>query len=160
MAESPAHEWICQRIVEGSPLAMIFADRDGIIRLWNAGAEAMFGYEAGEVLGHTMDFMIPERHRARHWEGYGRTMATGITKYGRQTLAVPAIVKDGRRISIEFNIVLLHDINGKVLGAAAMIQDVTLRWERDKALRERLAAAEAKLQDLTSNLKPETAEQK
>jgi PAS domain S-box-containing protein len=160
MAEAPAHEWICQRIVEGSPLAVIFADRDGIIRLWNAGAEAMFGYQAGEVLGHTMDFMIPERHRPRHWEGYGRTMATGITKYGRQTLAVPAIVKDGRRISIEFNIALLHDINGKVLGAAAMIQDVTLRWERDKALRERLAAAEAKLQDLTSNLKLETAEQK
>jgi PAS domain S-box-containing protein len=160
MTTAPAREWICQRIVEEAPLAMIFADRDGAIRLWNAGAEAMFGYQAGEVLGQTMDFIIPERHRARHWEGYRRTMATGITKYGHQVLAVPAIVKGGGRISIEFNIALLRAPTGEILGAAAMIQDVTARWERDKALRERLSAAEAKLKEIMSNLKPEAARQK
>jgi PAS domain S-box-containing protein len=134
-------------MVEESPIAMIFADPEGVIRLWNSGAEVMFGYHAEEVLGQTMDFLIPERHRARHWEGYRRTMETGITKYGRQILAVPALAKDGRRISIEFNIALLRAPTGEVLGAAAMIQDVTARWERDKALRERLAATEAKLQE-------------
>lgn len=134
-------------MVEESPIAMIFADREGVIRLWNSGAEVMFGYHAEEVLGQTMDFLIPERHRARHWEGYRRTIETGITRYGRQILAVPALAKEGRRISIEFNIALLRAPTGEVLGAAAMIQDVTARWERDKALRERLAAAEAKLQE-------------
>jgi PAS domain S-box-containing protein len=160
MTPAPTHEWICRRMVEDSPIAMIFADRDGIIRLWNSGAEAMFGYQAAEVLGQTMDFMIPERHRARHWEGYRRTMATGTTKYGRQVLAVPAVAKGGRRVSIEFNVALLRAPTGEVLGAAAMIQDVTARWERDKALRERLMAAEAKLQEIskTSNAKLEAAE--
>ncbi len=148
MTLARTHEWICQRIVEESPIAIVFADRDGVIRLWNSGAEAMFGYQAEEVLGQTMDFIIPERHRAKHWEGYGRTMETGSTKYGEQVLAVPAIMKGGGRISIEFNIALLRAPTGEVLGAAATIQDVTARWERDKALRERLAAAEAKLQEI------------
>jgi PAS domain S-box-containing protein len=143
-----AHERLCQQIVEESPIAIIFADRDGVIRLWNSGAEAIFGYQTEEVLGQTVDFMIPERHRAKHWEGYRRTIATGTTKYGRQILAVPAIAKGGRRISIEFNIALLRAPTGEVLGAAATIQDVTARWERDKALRERLTAAEAQLQEI------------
>ncbi len=142
-------------MVEESPIAMIFADRDGVIRLWNRGAEAMFGYQAEEVLGQTLDFLIPERHRARHWEGYQRTMETGTTKYGHQVLAVPAISKGGRRISIEFNVALLRASTGEMLGAAAMIQDVTARWERDKALRQRLTAAEAKLQEIGKPREPE-----
>jgi PAS domain S-box-containing protein len=140
-----AYEQLCQRIVEESPIGIIFADRNGIIRLWNSGAEALFGYQTEEVLGQTVDFMIPERHRARHWEGYRRAMETGITKYGRQVLAVPAIAKGGRRISIEFNVALLRAPTGEVVGAAATIQDVTARWERDKVLKARLTAAEAQL---------------
>jgi PAS domain S-box-containing protein len=140
-----AYEQLCQRIVEESPIGIIFADRNGIIRLWNSGAEALFGYQTEEVLGQTVDFMIPERHRARHWEGYRRAMETGITEYGRQVLAVPAIAKGGRRISIEFNVALLRAPTGEVVGAAATIQDVTARWERDKVLKARLTAAEAQL---------------
>jgi PAS domain S-box-containing protein len=88
---------------------------------------------------------IPEKHRPRHWEGYDRVMATGVTKYGRNLLAVPALTKDGRRISIEFNVVLLKDAEGRVLGIAATMRDVTARWERDKALRARQAELEARL---------------
>jgi PAS domain S-box-containing protein len=139
-------DWLCSRIVEATPLAIVFADRDGLVRLWNRGAEAMFGYGAEEVLGRSMDFMIPDRHRQQHWEGYARVMQSGVTKYGHQVLAVPAIVNGGRRISIEFNVALLRSAAGDVIGAAATIQDVTERWERDKQLRARLAAAEAKHQ--------------
>jgi PAS domain S-box-containing protein len=89
--------------------------------------------------------IIPEKHRARHWEGYFHVMETGLTKYGQNVLAVPALTKDGRRISVEFNIALLKAADGQILGAAASIQDVTARWERDKALRARLAELEAKL---------------
>ncbi len=161
MTLSLTREQLCQRIVDESAIAIIFADREGVIRLWNSGAESMFGYQAGEVLGQTMDFIIPERHRAKHWEGFRRTMETGITKYGRQVLAVPAIAKDGRRISIEFNVALLRAPTGEVLGAAATIQDVTARWERDKALRERLTLAEAKVKEMaTANPKPEALEKK
>jgi PAS domain S-box-containing protein len=125
-------------------LAIIFGDRDGHIRLWNKGAEEMFGWTATEALGQSMDMIIPEKHRARHWEGYDRVMNTGETKYGTNLLAVPALTKDGRRISIEFNIALLRTPSGEILGAAATIQNVTTRWERDKELHARLAAAEAK----------------
>ena len=142
------HEGLCQRIVEDSQAAIIFADRDGTIRLWNAGAEAMFGYSAKEAHGQNLDLIIPERQRPRHWEGYLRVMATGATKYGKEPLAVPAMTKDGRRISVEFSIALLRGPSGEMLGAAAIMMDVTARWQKQKELRERLAALEAKLQQV------------
>jgi|SRR5579859_8042231 len=145
MNDFPAHQWLCEKIVEQSPAAIIVGDREGIMRLWNAGAEAIFGWSAEEVLGKSMDMIIPEKHRPRHWEGYDRVMASGVTKYGTSVLAVPALTKDGRRISVEFNVVLLKDADGRVLGIAATMQDVTARWERDKALHARLADAEGKL---------------
>jgi len=144
MSDVPSHQWLCETIVDQSSVAIVFGDRQGIVRLWNAGAEAMFGWTAAEAVGKSMDLIIPEKHRARHWEGYDNVMESGVTKYGRSVLAVPALTKDGRRISIEFNVVLVKDADGKVLGVAATMQDVTARWERDKALRARLAELEGK----------------
>jgi PAS domain S-box-containing protein len=144
MTETADHGWLYQRIVEDSPIAILFADRDGKIRLWNAGAEALFGYPAQEALGQSLDLIVPERQRNRHWEGWARVMASGVTKYGSDPLAVPAMRKDGSRISIEFNIVLLRAPAGELLGAAAMIQDVTARWQQQKEMKARLAALEAK----------------
>ena len=141
----PSHESLCEGIVEQSPIAIIVGDREGIVRLWNAGAQTMFGWSAEEAIGKSMDMIIPEKHRPRHWEGYDRVMGTRVTKYGRNLLAVPALTKDGRRISIEFNVVLLKDAEERVLGIAATMQDVTARWERDKTLRAHLAELEAKL---------------
>lgn len=137
--------WIYREIVERAPDAIIFADGDGIIHLWNEGAEAIFGYRAEEAIGQTLDIIIPERLRARHWEGYRKVMATGVTKYGREFLAVPGIRKDGTRISLEFTIILLRDETGALLGPAAILRDVTARWQQEKALRERLAALEAQV---------------
>jgi PAS domain S-box-containing protein len=133
-----------QRIVEDSPIAILFADREGKIRFWNSGAEVLFGYEAHEAIGQSLDLIVPEKQRARHWEGWTRVMATGVTKYGRDALAVPATRKDGTRISIEFHVVLVRSASGELQGAAAMVQDVTARWQREKELRSRLAAIEAK----------------
>jgi PAS domain S-box-containing protein len=144
MTETVDHGWMYQRIVEDSPIAILFADRDGKIRFWNAGAEAMFGYTAEEALGQSLDLIVPERQRARHWEGWARVMASGVTKYGRDALAVPATRKDGSRISIEFNIVLLRAPTGELLGAAAMVQDVTARWQQQKEMNARIAGLEAK----------------
>jgi len=138
------HEWLCQQIVEGTQEAIIFADRDGKIRLWNAGAEALFGYQAEEAMGQGLDLIIPERLRGRHWEGYHKVIGTGVTRYGKELLAVPAVRKDGTRISLEFSVVLLRDEAGEPLGIAALIRDVTARWQQEKALKERLAALEAK----------------
>jgi PAS domain S-box-containing protein len=124
-----------QRIVEEMPEAVIVSDRTGVIILWNRGAETMFGHSAAEAVGQSLDLIIPDRFRARHWEGYQTVMSTGVTRYGQELLAVPAIRKDGRRISIEFSITLLRDDNGAPAGAAAIIRDVTARWEREHAAR-------------------------
>ena len=124
--------------------AIIFADREGVIRLWNRGAEELFGYTAAEALGQSLDLIIPERFRARHWEGYRRVMATGTTRYGRELLAVPGMRRDGTRLSLEFTLTLLRDTEGTVLGAGAILRDVTARWEEMRALRERLAALEGR----------------
>ncbi len=148
MTPTYSHEWLCQRIVEDAQVAIICADREGIIRLWNSGAEVLFGYSASEAAGKTLDLIVPERHRVRHWEGYRRVMATGVTKYGRELLAVPAVTKDGRRLSIEFSIALLHAPTGEMVGAAAIMQDVTARWQKQKEMKERLAALEAKLEQV------------
>jgi PAS domain S-box-containing protein len=141
---TPTDDWLYRHIVEDSRVAVIYGDAAGVMRLWNKGAEEIFGWTAEEALGRSMNLLIPEKHRATHWEGYRRVMKTGVSKYGNTVLAVPAMTKDGRRVSIEFSVVLLKAPDGGVVGIAAILQDVTQRWERDRALRQRLAGAEAK----------------
>jgi len=135
-------EWLCSQIVHGTQDAIIFADHEGLIVLWNSGAERIFGYSAPEALGQTLDLIIPEKLRARHWDGYRKVMATGLTRYGQELLAVPATRKNGSRISIEFSIALLRSPAGELLGSAAIIRDVTARWEKEKELKDRLRALE------------------
>ena len=136
-------EWLSQQIVQHAPDAIIMADRDGIIRLWNGGARAVFGYPAEETVGQSLDLIIPERLRDRHWNGFRKVMETGVTRYGRELLRVPAIRKDEVRISVEFSVALLRDPEGKILGVAAIMRDVTEHWAEQKELRRRLAELEA-----------------
>ena len=142
------NEAIYRNIVEGSPDAIILGDPEGIIRLWSAGAETIFGYTAQEAIGQSMDIIIPDRLRARHWDGYNKTMITGTSRYGAgDLLAVPAIRKDGSSISIEFTIQMLKDADGHILGPVAIIRDVTKRFKRDKELAKRLKELEAKVKE-------------
>jgi PAS domain S-box-containing protein len=129
-------------IVSASADAVVAADRSGIIRLWNPGAERIFGHRAGEAVGQSLDLIIPERLRTAHWEGWWRVVETGRSRYGDgDLLSVPAIHKDGERISVEFTIVPLKDEIGRMVGMAALMRDVTKRFEEMKALRRQLAAA-------------------
>jgi PAS domain S-box-containing protein len=140
--ETSSADRLFRRIVEEMPEAVIFADRQGVVRLWNRGAETMFGYSAAEAVGQSLYLIIPERFRARHWDGYRHVMATGVTSYGQRLLAVPAMRKDGQRISIEFSIALLKDERGDVTGALAVVRDVTARWQAERERNARLAALE------------------
>ncbi|HEY6100456.1 MAG TPA: PAS domain S-box protein [Anaeromyxobacter sp.] len=138
-------ERLYRQLVEGSPDAIILGDADGIIRLWNAGARAIFGFTAEEAIGKSMDLIIPERLRGRHWDGYTKVMATGVSRYGSgDLLAVPALTKDGRTISIEFTIQILKDEAGRIVGPVAIVRDVTKRFQREKELARRLKELEAK----------------
>ncbi len=134
---------LSQQILTLAPDAILFADCEGIIRLWNKGAERIFGCPAEEAIGQSLDLIIPEKLRERHWEGYHKTMATGETRYGTEMLAVPAMHQNGSRLSTEFSIVLLSDDDGKPLGVAAIMRDITERRQQEKELRDRLAELEA-----------------
>jgi PAS domain S-box-containing protein len=132
-----------RQIIEGAPEAIMLADRQGIIRLWNAGSASLFGYAAEEAIGASLDLIIPEPMRARHWDGYHRVMATGETVYGSKLLAVPAMHRDGHRISVEFSIVMVRGSDGEVAGVATIMRDATERWHKERALKERLAELES-----------------
>ncbi len=130
----------CERFVRDAPDAIIYADEQGLIQFWNGSAERIFGFPEAEALGQTLDIIIPESLRGRHWQGYGATMQTGNTRYGvGETLAVPAMRKDGQRISIEFTILPFRDDAGRMVGIAAILRDVTVRFEETRALRRQLA---------------------
>ena len=122
--------------------ALVAADRDGLIRFWNPGAERVFGFRSDEALGRSLDIIIPERLRARHWDGYAKVIATGESRYGEgDLLSVPALRKDGATISVEFTIVPLKDEAGAMTGMLAIMRDVTARFEEMRALRRKAAAA-------------------
>jgi PAS domain S-box-containing protein len=139
-----------KQLVSDAPDAILVSDREGVIRFWNSGAEHMFGYTDTEAIGQSLDLIIPENLRHRHWEGYWRVMASGETRYKTGLLSSPGVRKDGTRVSLEFSMVLLRDEAGAMQGCASIMRDVTERWKKEKELKERLSACEAKLAETSA----------
>jgi len=138
----------CRQLVAAIGDAVVVSDASGAIVLWNAAAERMFGHAESEVLGKSLDMITPERLRARHWEGYHHSMATGKTKYGAgEMLRVPAMHRDGSTMSIAFTVAMLFTPDGKVDAVVAVIRDETKRFNDDRALKKRLAELEAAVKD-------------
>jgi PAS domain S-box-containing protein len=128
------------RLATDSPDAVVYADAAGRIRFWNAAATRIFGFSESEAIGARLDLIIPERLRTRHWDGYDKVMGGAESRYGTGSLlAVPALHKDGRQISVEFTILPLRDAAGKLLGIAAYLRDATQRFEEMRALRKEIA---------------------
>lgn len=137
---NPDIDQFCRTLVRDAPDAIIYADANGVIAFWNKGAERIFGYSQGEALGASLDIIIPGNLRARHWAGYRKTMHTGQTRYGEgETLSVPALRKDGTRLSVEFTILPFINETGDLIGIAAILRDVTERFDEVKALRKAAA---------------------
>lgn len=133
------HE-IGEALIDSAADAVIVSDRNGLITLWNAGATRIFGFTEAEALGQSLDIIIPEPFRQRHWDGYNETVASGESRYGAgDLLAVPGLTKDGKRNSLEFTIVLIKDADGQVKGMAAVLRDVTKRFDETRALKKQIA---------------------
>ena len=125
--------------------AIVASGPDGAITLWNPAAEYIFGFTAAEAIGQSLDIIIPERLRKRHWDGYDKTMETGVTRYGHDVLRVPAINKKGEPLSIAFTVGMLHGVDGKVSAIVASMRDETVRFNEDRAMKKRIAELEAQL---------------
>ena len=144
LLQTPIEEWY-KTVVTQAPDAILAADTKGIIRLWNRGAERIFSVPADKAIGQSLDLIIPDNLRQRHWEGWGKVMRTGESRYGAdELLRVPAIRGDGTRFSAEFSIVMLKDATEALIGVAAILRDVTEQRERENALKTQLESCRNK----------------
>jgi PAS domain S-box-containing protein len=131
---------LADALLQNQSDAIVATDRAGTITFWNPAAERIFGFASSEAVGKSLDIIIPENARKRHWDGFTRVMETGESRYGHgDVLAVPALTRDGRRISVEFTITLLFDDAGKPSGTAAIMRDVSKSFEEKLQLRKRVA---------------------
>lgn len=132
-----------EAILAMSSDAIVATDRAGIVTFWNPGATRIFGFASEEAVGQSLDIIIPENLRKRHWDGFHHTMATGTSRYGDgDLLSVPGLTKDGHRISVEFTIAILRDEQQAPVGTVAIMRDATKRFEELRELRRKLAAAQ------------------
>ena len=122
--------------------AVVFADREGVIRAWNPGAEALFGFSAAESLGRSLDLIIPEPLRRAHWQGFERALAEGTTRHGRRAMITRALHAEGRRLYVDMSFAVVRDCSGRVAGSVAVARDATERYLEERRLRERLAELE------------------
>ncbi|HEY1147972.1 MAG TPA: PAS domain-containing protein [Pseudoduganella sp.] len=132
-----------KQLVEVIGDAVVVCDAAGAITVWNDAAVRMFGFTREDAMGKSLDIIIPERQRNRHWDGYHKTMSTGQTRYGSDLLRVPALHKDGHTLSIAFTVAMLHDEESKVKAIVAVIRDETVRWGEERKLKARVAQLEA-----------------
>ena len=138
---NPDVEELVRALLSTRSDAIVAADTKGIITFWNPGAERIFGHLSPKAIGQSLDIIIPEQLRKRHWDGYYRVMNGGQSRYDSgDILAVPAIKMDGTRISVEFTIVPLRDEAGYLTGLLAIIRDVTKRFEEMQILKRNLVA--------------------
>ena len=137
-------EWFAA-IVRESPDAIIVAGTDGRIQVWNPGAERLFGHQAAEVLGESLDVIIPERLRKAHWDAFDRALQIGHTRYDGRPMTTRSMRKDGAKLYVDMSFALLTDAAGAPAGALAIARDATARYEAERALRERVAEMEREL---------------
>ncbi|MGH8980546.1 MAG: PAS domain S-box protein [Acidimicrobiales bacterium] len=134
---------VLAQAIDPAPDAVVVVDAAGVIRYWNKGAERIFGFQEDEMVGSTLDPIIPEGLRQRHHEGFRTAMARGSSRYASDDLlGVPARHADGRTVSIEFSVALLVADGGPVGYVAAIMRDVTARRAREQELRRSIEALE------------------
>jgi PAS domain S-box-containing protein len=122
-------------IVEQAQDAIILADREGVIVLWNRGAEIIFGWGAQEAIGQNLSLIIPAKFRRAHDEGFHRAVQAGQMRHDGRVMTTRAQHKWGCRLYVELSFGLLKDDNGIVTGVFAIGRDGTARHLKEVARR-------------------------
>ncbi|MBX9871810.1 MAG: PAS domain S-box protein [Burkholderiaceae bacterium] len=136
---TPTPESLAAQILHSMPEAVIFSDLEGIVRVWNGGAEKIFGWSAEEAIGQSLDMIIPERMRKAHWDGFNQAIARGGVKPGRTSMITRSLHKTEEFIYIDMSFEMVRDAQGQMLGSLAVARDATKRFNDEKALRKQLA---------------------
>ena len=114
---------IVRLIVDQAPDGIIFADRQGMIQAWNNAAADIFGYPRDEVIGRSLDIIIPEHLRRAHWEGFGKALSSGHTKHGRLAIKTRATHKNGQKLYVSLAFSVVKDREDNVIGAMATARE-------------------------------------
>lgn len=133
-----ATEWgreLAGAILDQAADAVIFADTEGVIRVWNAAATLVFGFAAEEALGKGLDLIIPAHLRQAHWTGFQRAMQSGATRLAGRPTMTRGLHKSGRPLYVEMSFAVVRASSGMVIGAVAVARDATARYEKEKAQR-------------------------
>ena len=133
-------------LLEECPDAVIYADREGAIQVWNAAAERIFGHAASDVVGRSLDVIIPERLRNAHWQGFRKALESGETQYSGRVLTTRSVHKNGNKLYVDLGFSLIRGGDGAVMGALATARDCTARYDAERALRARVSELEQKLE--------------
>jgi PAS domain S-box-containing protein len=142
-------------IVEGSNDAIVGRDRDGAIETWNLGAERIYGWTEAEVLGKSIEFLLPGADRDE--PELGETLDPTRTVHVR---------KDGTSVQVSVAVSPIRDEEGELVGSSLIVRDVTAVVELEHELREaqrqeavaRIAAAMAHdLEELVQGIVPNDA---
>jgi len=145
---STSFDTLAPHILRSMPEALIYCDREGIIQIWNNGAEKAFGWTAAEAVGQSLDLIIPERMRKAHWDGFHHAIARGGVKPGRGSMITRSLHKTQEFVYVDVSFELVHDESGQIIGSMAIGRDATARFNDEKALRKQVAeltaAAQAK----------------
>jgi PAS domain S-box-containing protein len=134
-------------LVDQTSDAIIFADKEGVIRLWNHGAERIFGHNAADVIGGPLDIIIPEKLLPAHNTGFSNAMSSGKMKYVNKVLTTRSMRKDGTTIYVDMSFDMIRDKDGNILGALAIARDSTERYTAERAQRVRITELEKTLAD-------------
>lgn len=132
----PAARPLAEHILDQLAEALIYSDREGIIRRWNRAAEALFGFSAEAALGQSLDLIIPEKLRAAHWRGFHAAIENRHTRLNGRPTLTGALHRDGHKLYVEMSFALVAD-GDTVLGSVAVARDVTERVTRERAAASR-----------------------
>jgi PAS domain S-box-containing protein len=126
---------LARAIVESAADAIIFADAQGVIRVWNAAATRLFGFAAAEAIGQSLDLIIPDHLRQSHWAGFHRAVASGATRLAGRATITRAVHGTGKRLYVEMSFAVVRGAADVVVGSVAIARDATARYEEQRARR-------------------------
>jgi PAS domain S-box-containing protein len=127
-------------ILNSSADAIVFVDNDNHVRVWNRGAELLFGYTAEEMVGHTFRRLVPPEIDAE--AELRRIQEEAARKGFVRDYVATRITKDQRRVKVDITRTPVHSEKGDVIGSTVIIRDVTakMEWEQRIYHTEKLAS--------------------
>ncbi len=142
-------------VVDTAPDAIILANSQGLVTGWNPGAQALFGYPAGEIIGQPLARLMPERHRARHTTAFDSLSTGSDSRLLGRIVEVEALRRDGSEFPAE--IVLGSWMAPEGRHFSAVLRDVSARKREEAELERHRHHLEVLVRERTAEIEQSNA---